>query len=60
MKKSLTKIQMKRYIENGGDNCPYCLSQDILLQISMANLMYCRDCQENWQNIYTLTGIKEL
>ncbi len=61
----LTKEQKQTYIENGGLQCPHCESTDINAVSDdnyddSTNLIECNDCQEQWREIYTLTGIEDV
>jgi len=61
----LTKEQIKKYIESGYSECPYCREEDI--QGSMVEIdgrsafqeMSCLNCHKNWNDIYTLVNIEE-
>lgn len=55
-----------RYLEGGGSLCPFCESNDIegrdVLQAegeTASQRVICNDCDKQWYDIYTLTGIIE-
>lgn len=62
--KKLTKKQREEYIAHP-NYCPYCESEEV----SSGNFesddnygwrdAHCEDCNKNWQDLYTLTGIAE-
>ena len=62
----LTKQMEKEYIKKGGIRCPYCRSEDIQTVSSIEADDYgatqrvdCRNCKEEWTDIYKLVGIIE-
>lgn len=62
---AITKEQEKKYIKEFGAVCPVCGSDQIEGgSIDIDNGMayqncYCNDCQEEWTDEYSLTGITE-
>lgn len=53
------------YLENRGNKCLYCLSQNIFASSydSNENIAWCEvtcdNCGHKWEDIYTLTGIRK-
>jgi len=60
----LTQEQRFLYIERNGSTCPYCESDNIVttgeVDISWIygyQSIACRDCDEEWEDVYKLSGI---
>jgi len=55
----------KKYLESGGNYCPFCDSKFIEAGQSEAdgNMIFqdvsCPDCEKRWVDQYTLTGFQE-
>ncbi len=62
---TLTEKMKREYINNGGNICPYCHSDDITAEDtdyfggSQSTRVLCNDCERYWFDIYTLTDIQE-
>ena len=62
----LTKEQIKQYVNGGYNRCPYCYSTEIEAGSYEFDdnyawaIVVCNDCNEEWNDIYTLTGISEV
>lgn len=64
----IEKTKIDEYIANKGVTCLYCnslevreymfpqLNQDETISMSIS----CDNCEQEWSDIYTLTGIKEM
>ena len=59
----ITEAQKKKYVANGGVNCPVCNSENIEGSHMEADAggawqeVYCSDCGENWQDVYRLVDV---
>ena len=59
----VTKEKLAEYLASGGAHCPFCGSpnpegQDCTFDKGILEQeMGCPECQENWTDTYTLTGI---
>lgn len=57
-------ITEQEYIENGGNNCPYCNSDDIESQTPELENGFvfvevcCNSCEKYWIEEFTMTGVK--
>lgn len=58
------KDREDKYVENGGSYCPVCgsdnIEHDARPEVDAVEAMavcyaYCRDCQSNWLEVWTLT-----
>jgi hypothetical protein len=62
---SLTKKQIKEYIDGGGLTCPVCKGTSIegdFVEINTGcadQKVYCTDCGATWLDCYTLTEIQD-
>jgi transposase-like protein len=63
----LTKEKIQNYIKNNGLICPYCgsssihISSEIEVHREMAyQNVKCIDCEKEWTDEFTLTGITEV
>ena len=62
---SLTTEQIKKYVEEGGVSCPGCGSEDIVggdisVDTGIASQeMSCNECDLEWTDQYTLTGVSQ-
>ena len=61
--RELTEEMKAKYVENGGETCPFCGSIDIESDtlsvdgnVAYANVL-CENCNEEWIDVFTLTGI---
>jgi hypothetical protein len=61
----LTSEQIKNYLENGGNKCPYCGSENIsgghfeTDSNEAWQPVSCDDCGREWSDLYRLVGIYE-
>ena len=59
----LTDEQKKAYLKNSG-KCPYCKSEDIsggFVQVDGDTAwqeLTCNDCDEQWNDVYTLSDVE--
>ena len=62
---SITKEQETQYVKEGGAKCPACgydhiEGGDVTVDWGKAyQNVYCPECEEEWTDEYTLTGITE-
>ncbi len=61
----LTAEQKQKYIQSGGNNCPFCESDDIEGCVGIetgsgiaSQNVICNNCNEEWTDIYTLTDVE--
>lgn len=60
----MNKWMMKKYINEGGEFCPYCDSDnldsgDIHIDTGYASQeIWCRDCKEAWYDEYELVNVE--
>ena len=65
MATELTEDRKRVYLEHGGLICPFCGSRAISTQEFNADHaegwqdVYCEDCEGEWRDLYTLTGVEE-
>jgi len=57
----------KKYMDEGGNVCPYCESTDVKafgqVQVDGASgyqSAMCNQCESEWTDVYTLTGVEEI
>ncbi|MHA1952444.1 MAG: hypothetical protein ACW96U_00670 [Candidatus Heimdallarchaeaceae archaeon] len=57
-------MNKSKYLESGGDHCPFCVSRNIAEQEDVETVgviawqwMECYDCGEEWKNEYKLVNI---
>lgn len=61
----LTSDQIKKYVDSGGLNCPYCGSEDItggFVQTEAGHAWQpvdCVTCRKSWADVYRLENILE-
>lgn len=62
---NLTAEQKQKYLDCGGNHCPYCESSNIegLTTIETdsnyaSQTIMCLECNQEWDDIYTLTDIE--
>jgi hypothetical protein len=64
---TLTQEQKQKYIEDGGEHCPFCGSEDMgwdnRIQLDDVpgkayQIIFCSDCEGQWIDIYSLTDIQ--
>jgi DNA-directed RNA polymerase subunit RPC12/RpoP len=62
----LTRVRKKQYMDNGGNICPYCGSNDLDCSrfhsdnaCAWQNIT-CSDCKKEWRDVYTLTDIEKI
>jgi hypothetical protein len=59
----LTQEQVDDYVSSGGMECPFCESEDIAggdreMDYGVTTqTVVCHNCNEQWSDIYTMTGI---
>ena len=60
------KFKKESYLASGGTYCPYCGASYIeatgntqFTGGSMTETIICRECDREWADIWTLTGVKE-
>lgn len=62
---ALSEDQIKKYLKQGGVNCPYCGSSNIegdSFDVDAGNVyqdIRCLECDKEWCDEYSLTGIQE-
>ena len=63
----LTKVRKKKYMDNGGNICPYCGSTEVSVSGGFnADDLHgwrdavCGDCKKEWTDVYTLVDIEEV
>lgn len=62
----MTQEQAESYLASGGTVCPMCESENLVMgQTDVAQGMvfipvHCQDCNEEWTDEYSLTGITEV
>lgn len=63
----LTKLKAEQYVLNHGNECPYCVSQDITTteQTDVCDgtawqECRCRECGKHWRDVYSLSGVEEV
>ena len=60
----LTEEQCKKYIRNGGNQCPFCNSdnldgREVTIEEGEAwQPIICLDCDHEWRDVYILTYIE--
>ncbi len=58
MRLSSIRDRLKKYLDNGGNNCPRCRSKNITNTDSIVmQSVECGDCASIWKNKYTLTSV---
>jgi hypothetical protein len=61
----LTEEQKQAYIQGRSGGCPYCKSNNIegdsyeMHGNCVSQPISCLDCERQWEDVYTLTGIDE-
>ncbi len=60
----LTDIEIKRYIDGGGNRCPYCQSESIessggfnVDSLYADQRVKCLSCSSQWKDVYQLTSV---
>jgi hypothetical protein len=62
----MTQEQAESYLASGGTVCPMCESENLVMgQTDVAQGMvfipvHCQDCNEEWTDEYSLTGVTEI
>jgi len=65
-KNTFTESEAKEYVENGGRKCPKCNGEEIegdSIEVNdnkVYQSIWCRICNAEWTDEYTLTGITEV
>jgi len=60
------KLNEKKYLESGGNICPYCGSDDLNTGNVQTDSgiawqdVECDGCGSEWRDLYTLTGVEEV
>jgi len=63
---ALTKEQVDKYLKNGGIRCPKCGSEEIRGSSVKREVggawedVNCADCELEFRDVYTLTGVEEI
>jgi len=58
-------IDKNKYIENGGNICPYCGSEHIdsgiiTFETEISATVVCYDCNKVWKDIYKICDVEEM
>lgn len=62
----ITEEQRKKYLKEGGVNCPFCGSEDIEgghIDIDAGGAwqhITCLNCEKRWNDMYVLTDVEEV
>jgi transposase-like protein len=63
----LTRVKKKKYMDKGGNECPFCGSTKVEVSrsfdadgLSAWRDVSCIDCKKEWTDVYTLTDIEEI
>jgi len=61
----MRKDKKEAYIKSGGENCPYCKSDNItggsIFEVDSGHTwqpMFCNDCERSWKDIYELVDVE--
>lgn len=64
MPKRITSEKKTRYINSGSSECPFCESEKLrkeeieIFGIDAIRVVYCPNCEEQWEEYWTLKTIK--
>ena len=62
----LTRVRKRKYIDEGGNKCPFCGSEELEGKRYEADStvawreVECVNCKKRWEDVYTLSDIEEI